>query len=180
MHPSHLWRPGRPAPILRAHSLAKHRALDGYLRRYVAAYTQNLQVRHLSLTVVEGFAGGNFYRDEITGEHRHGSPGVILDALAEAAAVVQARRTERFHFADRYFFVEKDQGAYLSLKRSIAESVHAPRVGQEIELIHDEFGKCLPRIFTEIKKRPGNERSLFILDQCGYKDVPFQIIYFIH
>jgi three-Cys-motif partner protein len=53
---------------------------------------------------------------------------------------------------------------------------HAPRVGQEIELIHGEFAKCLPHIFSEIKKRPGNERSLFILDQCGYKDVPFDLI----
>jgi three-Cys-motif partner protein len=179
MHPSHLWRPGRPAPILRSHSLAKHRALDGYLRRYVAAYTQNLRVRHLSLTVVEGFAGGNFYRDENTGEHRHGSPGVILDALAEAAAFVQARRTERFHFADRYFFVEKDEGAFLSLKKSIADSIHASRVGQEIELIHGEFARRLPHIFCEIKKRPGKERSLFILDQCGYKDVPFNMIHLI-
>ena len=70
--------------------------LAGYLRRYVAAYTQSFTVQHLSLTVVEGFAGGNLYTDESTGDLTHGSPGVILDALRDAARQAQAKRTKTF------------------------------------------------------------------------------------
>jgi len=119
MHPSHLWRPGKPEPEIRAHSQAKHRALDGYLRRYVAAYTQSYKVRHLKLTVVEGFAGGNRYIDPRTGSITQGSPGVILKAIREAAGEAQAGRIMPLELADRYFFVEKDWGAFEALKKSL-------------------------------------------------------------
>ena len=163
-------------PYASRHSLAKHRALGGYLRRYVAAYTQSYRVQHLSLTVVEGFAGGNSYIDQSTGDHAHGSPGVILDALQDAAQQAQARRKKPFHFADRYIFVEKDWGAFQSLSKSLGESNHAARLGRDIELIHDEFANSLPRIFESIWHHSGKGRALFILDQCGYKDVPFDLI----
>ena len=176
MHDSHIWRPDRPPLQIRAHSLAKHRALDGYLRRYVAAYTQSTQARHLSLTIVEGFAGGNLYTEESTENLRQGSPGVILDALRDASREVQARRTTTFHFADRYFFIEKNQDAFACLKKTLLESEHSLRVGREIELINDTFANSLPRVLEAIRARPGKGRALFILDQCGYKDVPCELI----
>jgi three-Cys-motif partner protein len=162
--------------MLRAHSAAKHRALDGYLRRYVAAYTQNRRVQHLSLTVVEGFAGGNLYIDESTGNLRHGSPGVILHALRDAAAQVQAKRKKPFYFADRYFFIEKDRHAFDVLKESLSKSEHSSLLGNAITLINDEFARSLPAVFDEIRKAPGRGRALFILDQCGYTDVPCDLI----
>lgn len=159
MHSSHVWTPDKPPPKLRAHSLAKHRTLAGYLRRYVAAYTQSYRVQHLSLTVVEGFAGGNLYTDESTGDTTHGSPGVILDALRDAAQQAQARRTKPFHFVDRYFFIEKNRGAFEVLKKTLGESIHSARLGREIELINDEFANCLPRVLDAIRLGPRSGRA---------------------
>ena len=53
---------------------------------------------------------------------------------------------------------------------------YSPRVGKEIELIQGDWIKHLEMIIGFIKRRAGGERALFILDQCGYSDVPLHAV----
>jgi three-Cys-motif partner protein len=152
--------------------LAKHRLYEEYLKRYVATVTKNPKIEKLTLTVVDGLAGGNIYTDKITRELRPGSPSIILNSLAAAKREAQERRTKPFTFDDHYIFMESDRDHFASLRSTLAESRHARRVGQEIELLRDDWITHFETIIESIKRRAGGERALFILDQCGYSDVP--------
>jgi three-Cys-motif partner protein len=59
---NHKWVPGEEPPKIRPHSLAKHRVIDAYLRRYVDVLTQNRRIPEFRLTLVDGFSGGGVYR----------------------------------------------------------------------------------------------------------------------
>ena len=81
-HESHSWKLGSPPPKIRAHSLTKHRVLAEYVKRYIETLTKNPAMERLQLTLVDGFAGGNTYVDEVTGQLKPGSPS-ILPAIGE-------------------------------------------------------------------------------------------------
>jgi len=152
--------------------LAKHRLYEEYLKRYVATVTKNPKMEKLTLTVVDGLAGGNIYTDKETGELRPGSPSIILDSLAAAKREAQERRTKPFTFDDHYIFIESDREHFASLRSTLADSMHSRRVGQEIELLQNDWITQLGMMIDSVKRRAGGERALFILDQCGYSDVP--------
>src|SRR5579862_5056131 len=90
----HQWRVGEQPPIIRAHSLAKHRVLGQYLSRYVDVLTSNPNIPEFRLTLVDGFAGGGLYRDWQTNEERLGSPLLMLNAMRDATATAKARRSK--------------------------------------------------------------------------------------
>lgn len=172
----HRWRPDRPPPLIQLHSLAKHRVLREYLSRYVATLTRNLRHDGLCLTVVDGFAGGNIFRDPGTNEARPGSPSIILDTLRAASIVARERRVKPFHFDDEYFFVEKLKVHFDSLKATLLASEHSGRIGEGVKLIHGGFHEHAGSILKHIKARAGGERAIYLLDQFGYSDVPFDAI----
>jgi three-Cys-motif partner protein len=172
MHASHRWTFGDPPPEIRAHTLAKHRLYQEYLKRYVATVTRNPKIEKLTLTVVDGLAGGNIYTDKDTGELRPGSPSIILDSLAAAKREAEERRTKPFTLDDHYIFIESDVEHFASLIATLADSRHAGRVGHEIELVNADWTTQLEKMTDAVKRRAGGERALFILDQCGYSDVP--------
>jgi three-Cys-motif partner protein len=80
----HEWQLGADPPIIRAHSLAKHRVLEKYLLRYVDVLTGNLRIQEFRFTLVDGFAGGGLYRDWQTNESHFGSPLLMLDAMRDS------------------------------------------------------------------------------------------------
>ena len=176
-HESHLWTPGSTPPTIRAHSVEKHRLLRAYLERYVATLTQNIRVECLPLTLIDGFAGGNIYIDELTGDIRPGSPTIILEAMREAERLANEKRTKPFKLIDHYFFIEKHRGAFEFLESTLRSSGYAKHIEDRIiTLINDDFVAHSSRIidFINQKSKPG--RSIFILDQCGYSAVPFDCI----
>jgi three-Cys-motif partner protein len=175
-HQSHLWTPGSKPPTIRAHSVEKHKLLGAYIERYVATLTQNIRVESLPLTLVEGFAGGNIYTDEITGELRPGSPTIILNAMREAERLANEKRNKPFKIIDHYFFIEKETGAFESLQTTLRTSGYAKQIGDNIILINDDFTAHFARIIEFINKKSRRGRSIFILDQCGYSGVPFTCI----
>ena len=85
---NHRWGPGEPIPLIRDHSLAKHRMLGEYLKHYVATLVKNPRIDCLPITIVDGFAGGNRYVDQ-QGSPRPGSPSIILDAMQDAEAATK-------------------------------------------------------------------------------------------
>lgn len=176
MHESHSWSPGQPPPRIRAHSLTKHKVLDQYLRRYVRTLTSNVRRPQFSLTVIDGFAGGNIYRNWKTGEEEPGSPSIILNALAEAGEEAKAKRKKEFQYDPYCLFIDNNDGAYESLCATIRNSPHGAKIGQSIQILKADFNEQCPGIVDFLCERRGGGRVLFVLDQCGYKDVPFDTI----
>jgi three-Cys-motif partner protein len=175
-HESHYWSRGCPPPVIRAHSIAKHRVLEEYLKLYVATLTKNFRIERLQVTIVDAFAGGNLYTDEITRQLRPGSPSIVLRAMAEAESAVNEKRTKPFKLIDDYFFIEKDRGAYEYLEDTLKSSGYSGKIGNSIFLRNDDFVKHYIPIIEFINAKSNKGRAIFIFDQCGYAEVPFDCI----
>lgn len=175
-HKNHLWVIGQPPPLIRAHSLAKHRVLRKYLERYVETLTANPRRDQMRLTLVDGFAGGGIYLDDRTKEERYGSPLLMLEAMKVAQAEAQKLRSKPFHLDVQYIFIEKDQNALEYLKKILAQSEYAKLLGERIQVLSGEFVDHAPDIVKFVKSRGTSGRAIFNLDQFGYKDAPLPVI----
>lgn len=166
------WDEGKPATI-RQHSIAKHEVL----REYLVAYLQTLVVSPaqdvLTVTLVDGFAGGGIYIHEDTRELVLGSPFVFLEAAQEAQALIALGRNKPLHWNLDYFFVEKNRTAHRLLSSTLAARGYGDRIGKDIHLIHGAFEKNAEAIMGFVQqKSPRKGRSIFLLDQYGYAEVP--------
>jgi three-Cys-motif partner protein len=172
----HTWHIGDDPPIIRPHSLAKHRVLQAYLEQYVAVLTANPRQESLRLTLVDGFAGGGRYRDSRTGEERPGSPLVMLGAMAAAEQRARELRSKPFNLDVDYFFIENETEALEYLKSVIRDSPFRSLLREKIHFAHESFLTTVPHIIDFIKKRGRAGRTIFLLDQCGYGEVPLGTI----
>ena len=163
--------------IIQPHSLAKHTVLQSYLAAYFQTLVNSPNQDVLKLTLVDGFAGGGQYIHDETGELIKGSPLILLDASREAEFLINKNRKKSIKFDIDYFFVEKDQHAYTHLDKVLRDKGYSGRIDKNIHLFHSEFQQKSKDIIHFIKKKnPRNGRSIFLLDQYGYKDVPTPLI----
>ncbi len=175
-HEHHDWKIGKDPPLIRPHSLAKHRVLRSYLERYVSVLTANPRQEQLRLTLIDGFAGGGRYLDSRTKEERSGSPLIMLEAMELAAEEAQKIRSKPFHLDVQNIFIERDREALDYLHQVLANSKYAPLVGDRIQLIQGEFTEQVPKITKFVKQRGRAGRAIFVLDQFGYSAVPLPTI----
>lgn len=166
------WDEGKPATI-RQHSIAKHEVL----REYLVAYLQTLVVSPaqdvLTVTLIDGFAGGGIYIHEDTREIVLGSPFVFLEAAQEAQALIALGRKKPLHWNLDYFFVEKNRNAHRLLSATLTVRGYGDRIGKDIHLIHGAFENNAEAIMGFVQqKSPRKGRSIFLLDQYGYAEVP--------
>lgn len=167
----YLWAPGDSLPEIDPHSLAKHTVLGRYLRQYIRVVTANRKMDRLRLTLVDGFSGGGRYRDS-TGQQHPGSPLIMLDAMAEAAATIAAEnRTKPLHLDVQYYFIEENRRVFDHLRGVLIEEGHSSRVGTEITLMNATFEASVAGIVAAIRARGSSGRAIFLLDQYGYSDV---------
>ncbi|MCA9100414.1 MAG: three-Cys-motif partner protein TcmP [Planctomycetales bacterium] len=169
----HTWKIGSEPPIIRPHSLAKHRVLRAYLERYVATLTKNPRQDVFRLTLVDGFAGGGKYTDSRSGDERPGSPIIMLEAMERAAEIAQQTRSKPFNLDVNYIYIEKNPEALEHLRAVLNASKYAGLLGNQIRLLDGEFVALAPNIIKLVKGRGRAGRVIFVLDQCGYTDVPF-------
>jgi three-Cys-motif partner protein len=163
---------GKPA-IIKQHSVAKHDVLRTYLVDYIQTLVVSPQQDQLRLTFVDGFAGGGIYLHDGTRETIYGSPFAFLQAAEEAANLLNAARQKPLAMNVDYFFVELDGNAFNSLKRTLVDQGYGPRIGVDIHLFNSSFETQVNPILAFIaKKSPRSGRSIFLLDQYGYADVP--------
>lgn len=172
-HENHTWKLGKAPPIVRPHSLAKHRVLARYLAKYVATLTGNPKQDILRLTLVDGFAGGGLYRDQKTGEERPGSPLIMLNAMKEAEAIARSVRSKPFKLDARFFFVERNDNARDFLAQTIAASEFSPLIGNSTNILAGDVIDNVANIIADIKARGRAGRTIFFLDQFGWIAVPF-------
>ena len=169
------WKDG-PDEI-QQHSIAKHTVLRTYLARYFSTLVSSPNQDVLRLTLVDGFAGGGVYIHKDTRETVLGSPFICLDAAREAEALINLDRRKPVKLDVTYFFIEKDRHAHQHLEKALRERDYGPRIGTDIHVRHARFQDEADAIIGFIKQRnPRNGRSIFVLDQYGYKEVPGPLI----
>ncbi len=169
---NHSWRIGAPLPLIRPHSLAKHRVIEQYLLRYVKTLTSNPRMDKLRLTLVDGFAGGGMYRDELMKDDRFGSPLLMLKAMRDAEDVAVEGRTKEFRLDVEYFFIEKDRDAFEHLKATLNSSAYQSVVAEKATLLNDTFTNQVERIVRHVKEQSDKKRVIFVLDQFGWINAP--------
>lgn len=169
------WIVGQPPPKIEAHSVVKHDVLRQYLAQYVDVMCRNLTQERLQLVLVDGFAGGGLYlRDGVPHE---GSPLVMLSSMRDARAIqVDRRHKKLFRLDCKYFFVAKDASAASYLRGAIKMSGHDALLGSDITIIESGFVDVVDRLIEQIRNTSPKMRCLFLLDQCGWSDVPMATI----
>lgn len=169
------WKNG--PDVIQQHSIAKHRILQAYLAAYFQTLVSSPNQDVLRLTLVDGFAGGGLYIHSDTKELVKGSPFICLNATKEAEFLINKERRKPVKLDVSYFFVEADRDAYLHLDKVLRDEGHRPELNNSIFLRHAKFQDEADTILQYIKKKsPRNGRSIFILDQYGYTEVPTELI----
>lgn len=169
------WKNG--PDLIQPHSIAKHRILQSYLAAYFQTLVSSPNQDVLRLTLVDGFAGGGLYVHTDTGELVKGSPFIFLDATREADFLINKDRRKPVELRVDYFFIEANRHAHAHLDKVLREKGYGNRIGHDIHLRHAKFQDEADGIIDFIKsKSPKKGRSIFALDQYGYKDVPTPVI----
>ena len=170
------WHVGSCPPPIDPHSLVKHQIVRGYLERYIQVLMSNVHIEKLTLSVVDGFAGGGEFAAETGGDFHDGSPLIALKTVAEQQIALNVGRVKPRFVDAKYYFVEKDRGNFAYLRYLIGAKVDADRIGRDIELLPGSFQQRVGSIITDIRKRAGGERAIFLLDQYAYDQVPAPLL----
>jgi three-Cys-motif partner protein len=169
------WKDG--PDFIQQHSVAKHRILQAYLAAYFQTLVSSPNRETLKLTLVDGFAGGGLYVHQDTRELVKGSPFIFLEATREAEYLINKDRHKPVQLLVDYFFTEADAHAHKHLDKVLREAGYGAQIGNGIYLEHARFQDKADAIIEFIKKKsPRNGRSIFALDQYGYKEVPTHLM----
>lgn len=169
------WKDG--PDTIQQHSIAKHRILQSYLAAYFQTLVSSPNQDVLRLTLIDGFAGGGLYVHNDTRELVKGSPFIFLNATREAEFLINKERRKAVQLDVDYFFIEADRHAHMHLDKVLRDEGYASQIGNTIQLHHARFQDEADDIINFIKKKsPRNGRSIFALDQYGYKEVPTDLI----
>jgi len=163
--------------LIQPHSIAKHSILRTYLAAYFQTLVSSPQQDIMRVTLVDGFAGGGLYTHSETKKPVDGSPLIFLDAAKEAEFMINQGRQKSIKMEVDYFFIESDKPTFLHLEKTLKEKGFGDKIGKSINLLHSRFQDQAANVIDFInKKSPKNGRSIFVLDQYGYTDVPTDLI----
>jgi three-Cys-motif partner protein len=170
------WHVGSLPPPIDAHSLVKHQIVRSYLKRYIEVLMSNVLIERLTLSIVDGFAGGGEYTAENGIDFHEGSPLIAVSAVTEQQVALNIGRKKPRCVDAKYYFVEKEKGNFEYLYQLLGARVGAARLGRDIELLHGTFQQRVPSIISDIRSRAGGERAIFLLDQYAYDQVPAPLL----
>jgi len=178
------WHIGETPPVIDLHSVTKHKVYEEYLMHYIEVLNSNPGIPRFNLTIVDGFSGGGEYLHPDSNEVLEGSPIRMIKAAEAAEALINIKReksgvTKKITISVNHYFIEKKPCNFEYLENSLSERGFVASNGYKIQTINSTFVDEVDRIITEIKKQKPAGRTLFILDQYGYKDVPFSKIKYI-
>lgn len=166
-------------PPIEEHSVAKHQVLQFYLGRYLKVMTANPRRDSVRIHLIDGFAGGGKYIHETTRVLHDGSPLIFLKTIESSEREIQATRKKTFRIHAHYYFVEKEVRFFKFLQETLTRENYKNQIGKTITLVKGTFVDVLPKLLSDIKSSSRIPRSIFLLDQYGYKDVPFQTLQLI-
>ena len=174
MNDKYKWEIGRPPPI-ESHSSKKLELLKIYLDGYFNTVAQIPHMEVLRISFVDGFCGGGLYVDD-SGDEVLGSPMVMLKAVKDAETRLNKNRSKRLKIDARYYFIDKSAQATRCLKDTIEKRGFGDQIGKSIELFTGLFKNKYEDIIENILQKQRSGRSIFVLDQYGYKDVPLAAV----
>ena len=164
------WKIGEPLPGIEAHTERKLEVIEQYLGVYFDTVTSNRRMDVLRITIVDGFCGGGLYQKGT--EIRHGSPFALLNAVAQAEVRINAERHKPLQIIAHFYFSDVNKLHMAVLRNELLKSEFGKKVDDNIILQTGKFEDLLPLIIADIQKRQRQGRSFFVLDQCGYINVP--------
>lgn len=170
------WIPGHAPPPIDPHSLVKHQIVRDYLSRYIQILMSNVRRESLTLSIVDGFAGGGEYSDTENNGFRDGSPLIAIDTVAEARAILNTDRLKPRHVDAKFYFVEKSKSSVAYLRGLLERRIGAHRLQTDVSVRQGLFHKHFDSICVEIQARQGGQRALFLLDQFAYDQVPAPLL----
>ena len=153
-----------------AHTLAKHRILENYLKAWMpimARQSYRLGISRTELLFVDGFAGPGRYAG---GEA--GSPILAIESVLE--------HSYDFPIPISFLFIEEDNERHASLQNIVAEHKKRIEASHRINSVRVEKGDC-EKVLNEVldNYEKSNRKigpAFFFLDQTGYSDVSMQLI----
>jgi three-Cys-motif partner protein len=171
----YFWQVGHHPPILDQHSAVKHSIVEQYVQQYIETLMSLPTMPKLTLTLVDGFAGGGEYLNEEV-KSVDGTPLLMMRGAYMARANLNVGRRALREVDTEFFFVEKkrESAEYLvqHLERRRAEGAIAQLDFERSKVLNAGFLDELPRIVERIKARRGGGRAIFLLDQYSYNAVP--------
>lgn len=177
--PQFSWRLGAEPPEIEPHSDAKLRLLRAYLDRYFDVVCALPQMDRLRIALVDAFSGGGLFRGQDRTD-RFGSPLVMIDAVARAQARVNSGRRKPLHIEAKFFFTDQNADAVEFLHETLASNDLCRPFRDQIIVCEGTASDILPSIVHEIAQWIPSGRSLFFLDQCGYRDAPHRDVRLIY
>lgn len=166
------WTLGLPPPKLQPHSVAKLRLIEHYLGQYFDTVTANPKIDKLQISLIDGFCGGGIFKDSKK-NIVYGTPMIMLRSVKNAEIRINQNRHKKLIINAKYYFIDKSKPAIDYLKNEIRNSEFASKiVDGSIQILHGKFEKTYENIIQNLHSNTQKGRSIFLLDQCGYKQVP--------
>jgi three-Cys-motif partner protein len=146
------------------------------VQTYIEVLTRNPRIDRLTLTLVDGFAGGMVYQRDKSSALHLGSPSILIDATSAAQAQVNAQRVKPVRLDARFVFVEKEPEVVSVLKRALDEHVLPHHPGVAPQILTGPFEDHVKAIIKDIKSVGRAHRAIILLDQYGYTAVPLPLL----
>lgn len=166
------WHVGSPPPKIDPHSVVKHQLVRDYLARYIQVLMSNYLIEKLTLSIVDGFAGGGEYLGEAGSQFHDGSPLIALKTIEEAQAALNVGREKPRQVDAKYYFIEKLASNFEYLSALLESRLPKGRIGKDVVLLKQAFQDAVGSVMADIASRAGGERAIFLLDQYAYDQVP--------
>lgn len=163
-------------PHIDPHSKIKHQIIHDYIRSYITVVMSNQLIPRIGINIIDGFCGGGVYKDDWGRRDHFGSPIIALEAVQETVAEINIKRNVPREVLTQYFFIDIKKANIDYLKAVLAMKGHGHRLDKDIFALRAKFTDALPSVIKKIQDFKFSERSLFLLDQYAYKDVPFSSI----
>ncbi len=160
---------------LKKHTQCKLDILKDYFAQYLRVKCSPM-VRHFRIAIVDGFAGGGIYQDDI-----FGSPLIFLQELKDFLQEDNAKRSIQGlpELSIECLFIvnetdpEANEKLYAQLKKFKADSdTLKEKLNLKILKLQKPFIEAYPKI-KEILLNKRFQNVLFNIDPCGYSQVNF-------
>lgn len=165
------WNIGQRPPALQPHSSAKLKLIDHYLAQYFNTVVPDPRSDHLQISLVDGFCGGGAFSTS-TGDIVPGSPIMMMNAVRSAEARLNQLRRKKLSIDAHYYFVDKSRQAINYLRSELKRLGFGAQLGTSIKIIEGTFQENYDQINLDILSNSRAGRSIFLLDQLGYSQVP--------
>ncbi|RLA06987.1 MAG: hypothetical protein DRQ51_07635 [Gammaproteobacteria bacterium] len=170
------WTVGEKPPLIDEHTKIKHKIYQDYIKQYIKTINKNPLIPNCRFVVVDAFAGGGLYCEK-NNEEYFGSPIKIWQTIQDAEDEINEARNNKFVVNRKLFLLEKKDSNFKYLKKTLEEKGYGKHFDDSIILQKGSFVDKYKDIIGKIHKSfTKNTRVIFILDQYGYKDAPYDVI----